>query len=112
MRSTLATGLLLLAFAAPAPAQYGQWFPPPPRPVAEFSGRWYLNGDLNKRCEIIQSPSGRRAEFINENGSSAWGTIRGDRVWIPDWTDGVNDGLEGRVRGDRIIWPNGSYWSR
>ncbi len=112
MRSTLAAALLVLAFAVPVSAQYGLRYPGPWSPVPNLSGTWYLNGDPTKPCEIDQYPPGRRAEFTNEHGSSAWGTIRGNRVWIPDWSDGVSQGLEGRVRGNRIIWPNGSYWSR
>ena len=112
MRSTLAAGLLLLAFVALAPAQDGPRYLPPRRPVPNLNGTWFLNGDTRKPCEIIQYLPGRRAEFTNENGSTAWGTIRGDSVWIPDWSDGVSQGLMGRVRGNRIIWPNGSYWSR
>ncbi len=115
---------LLLAFVLPAPAQVGRWYPgrypPPPPPVQvvprdrvpDLDGTWYMNGDPNKPCEIIQQGSGRRAEFINEHDSSAWGTIRGDRVWIPDWSDGYSQGLEGRIRGNRIVWPDGNFWSR
>jgi hypothetical protein len=80
----------------------------------DISGTWYLHGDLNAVCEIRQyGPDGRRALFINEHGSRAWGEVRGDRVWIPDWEDGFgNRRLEGRIRGDRIVWPDGNYWSR
>ena len=42
----------------------------------------------------------------------AEGTIWDDQVWIPDWSDGVHQGLRGTIAGDRIIWPYGSYWSR
>jgi hypothetical protein len=109
MRSTLAAGLLVLALAVPAEAQR-DWRRP--APVPDISGTWYMNGDRNKPCEIIQYLPNRRAEFTNENGDSAWGTVRGDRVWIPDWTDGRSQGLEGRIRRDRIVWPGGSFWSR
>lgn len=109
MRYTLAAGLLLLALVVPADAQYRSWRT---RPVPNLNGQWFLNGDPNKPCEIIQYPPGRRAEFVNENGSRAWGTIHGDYVYIPDWTDGVSQGLEGRLRGGRIVWPTGSFWSR
>jgi hypothetical protein len=115
MKSTLAAGLLMLALAIPAQAQFGyrRYPPPPPFPaVPDVSGTWYMNGDRNKPCEIDQYPPGRRAEFTNENGSTAWGSVRGDRVWIPEWTDGFSQGLEGRLRGNRIVWPNGSFWSR
>jgi hypothetical protein len=72
-----------------------------------------MNGNEDAPTQIVQPRRDGRALFINENGSRAWGTVRGDRVWIPDWTDGRgSDGLEGRIRGDRIVWPDGSYWSR
>lgn len=74
-------------------------------------GRWFMNGDPTKPCEIRQD--GNRALFINEFGSRARGTVRGSYVLIPDWSDGQgSDGLIGRVRGNRIVWPNGSFWSR
>jgi hypothetical protein len=104
----IAVALLLLpAFVAPAPAQFG----PPPAP--DIAGRWYMGGNLYQPCEIIQvGPDGRRAQFINEHGDRAWGTVYPDHVWVPTWTDGVTPGLMGRIRGDRIIWPNGTYWER
>jgi hypothetical protein len=81
--------------------------------VPNLSGTWYLNGDGDSPCRIIQRRGSDRAQFINENGDRAGGTVRGDRVWIPDWDDGMGgNGLRGRVRGDRIVWPNGTYWSR
>ncbi len=80
--------------------------------VPNLNGYWYLKGDPNARCEIRQEWGGRDAQFINEHGSAAWGTIRDNEVWIPDWSDGVHQGLLGTVVGDRILWPGGSYWSR
>jgi hypothetical protein len=112
MKCPLAAGLLMLALATPAPAQFGIRPVPRPPAVPDLRGTWFLNGDRNKPCQIVQYLPGRRAEFTNENGSTAWGTIRGDRVFIPDWSDGISNGLEGRVRGDRIVWPNGTFWAR
>jgi hypothetical protein len=82
--------------------------------VPDISGTWYNVGNPDQVCEIRQrGPDGRRALFINENGDRASGTVRGDHVYIPDWTDGFgNRGLRGRIRGDRIVWPDGKYWSR
>jgi hypothetical protein len=112
MKCPLAAGLLMLALAVPAPAQVRIQPVPPPPTVPDVSGTWYLNGDRNKPCRIAQYPPGRRAEFTNENGDSAWGTVHAGYVYIPDWSDGSSQGLEGRVRGDRIVWPNGTFWSR
>lgn len=50
------------------------------------------------------------ALFTNEHGSSAWGTVSGDRVFIPEWNEGR--GERGVIRGNRIVWPNGTYWAR
>jgi hypothetical protein len=59
---------------------------------------------------VVQRRLDGRALFINENGSQAWGTVQGDRVFIPDWNDGR--GQRGWVRGDRIVWPDGNFWER
>ena len=84
---------------------------PPVQNTPFIHGRWFMNGDPNKPCEIRQDRN--RALFINENGSRARGTVRGSYVLIPDWSDGQgSDGLIGRVRGNRIVWPNGSFWAR
>jgi hypothetical protein len=110
-RATLALALVL--FAVPAWAG-GPWSQIGPRArVPYIGGAWYMNGQQNAPCGIIQESPDGNAEFINENGSHAWGTVRGDRVWIPDWMDGFNRrGLRGVIRGDRIIWPDGNFWSR
>jgi hypothetical protein len=104
-----AAGVLLLALVVPSEAQHGRYRE---RAIPNLNGQWFLNGDPNKPCQINQYPPGRRAEFINENGSRAWGRVSDDHVFIPDWTDGTSQGLEGRIRGDRIVWPTGTYWSR
>jgi hypothetical protein len=80
--------------------------------IPDLNGTWYMNGDEDSPCEIIQPRPDGRAVFINENGSRARGFVRRDHVWIPKWTDGRRRGLRGRIRGDRIVWPNGTYWSR
>jgi hypothetical protein len=77
--------------------------------ILNLSGTWYMNGDSNAPCEIRQQQGNSRALFVNEHGSGAWGQVRGDRVWIPDWNDGR--GQSGQVRGNRIVWPDGNYWS-
>ena len=78
----------------------------------DLSGTWYLNGDGDRPCYIEQRRDGR-VLFTNEKGSAAWGEMSSGRVWIPDWSPGEGEqGLEGRIRGDRIIWPDGHFWSR
>jgi hypothetical protein len=79
--------------------------------VPYIGGDWYMWGDAAKPCRIVQRRGSDRARFINEHGSEAEGSIRGDRVFIPDWGDN-GQGLEGVIRSDRIIWlPDRSYWS-
>jgi hypothetical protein len=124
--SASAVMALSLVAAAPALAQPGPgpWSPRRQKQVAPWeddrvrylipnvSGTWYMNGNPNAPCEIVQRRPGDRAEFINENGSRAWGTVTRNSVWIPDWSDGWRQGLAGTIRDDRIVWPNGTYWSR
>ncbi len=79
--------------------------------VPDINGRWFLGGDKDKACSIRQRRGSNRALFINENGSRAWGSIRGKRVFIPDWGED-GQGQEGTIRRGRIVWPDGNYWSR
>src|SRR5262245_17071829 len=101
--------VLALAYAAQDAAGAQFW---PPLPVPDISGSWYMNGDRSQRCQVIQTRLDGRALFINEHGSQASGTVQGDQVWIPDWSDGEKQGLVGVIRGPRIVWPNGSFWAR
>jgi hypothetical protein len=104
MRKIIPIALLSMAFAVLAlNADYRDRIP-------NLSGNWYMNGDRQSPCEIRQRPGSNRALFINEHGDRAWGKVRGNRVWIPDWNNG--EGQSGRVRGNRIVWPDGNYWSR
>jgi len=124
MRTLIALALPLLTLIAPtqAQAQYRRWdsdrfFPPvqaaPRTRTPDLSGTWFMNGDPNQPCQVRQRWPERRALFINERGESAWGTIDGDRIWVPDWIGKDNRrGLEGTVRRDQIDWGNGSSWSR
>ncbi len=112
------SSLVLLAFALPVSAQppwgppRGTWRDRPVPAVPNLNGTWYNQGDPGQPTEIRQRGPDGTAIFINENGSRARGEIRGNRVFIPDWSDGHgSQGLEGVIRGDRIIWPDG-YWSR
>ncbi len=81
-------------------------------PVPNISGVWYMRGDPDLPCQILQRQLDGRALFINENGSSAWGTVHRNVVSIPDWSDGSRQGLVGRIRGNRIIWTDNSFWAR
>jgi len=82
------------------------------RPIPNISGTWYMNGNPCAPCQIIQWRKDGSADFVNEHGSRACGTVSGDHVWIPAWSDGRSRGLLGCIRGDRIVWPNGTFWCR
>jgi hypothetical protein len=103
--------LLLLAVAS-VPASAQPFDDPRFDRIPDLNGTWYMNGNGDLPCSIRERPDGR-ALFTNEKGSEARGEVRGYRVYIPDWSPGDDiQGLEGRIRGDQIVWPNGSYWSR
>jgi len=70
-----------------------------------------MGGDNNKPCSIPQGRGSDRALFVNEHGSQARGSIQGQRLFIPSWGEN-GAGQEGTIRGDRIVWTDGSYWSR
>ena len=70
-----------------------------------LTGTWYVNGDQNKRAEIVSTSSGLQAR--NENGDSSRLTIESNGD-VLDW----EGGLQGNVSRNRIDWANRSYWSR
>jgi hypothetical protein len=103
----LAILTVVLSCASLATAQPGG----PWGQVPDISGTWYMGGNPRQPCEIIQRRPDGRALFVNENGSQAWGRIDPNGgMFIPDWNEGR--GQRGRLRGNRIEWPGGSYWSR
>ena len=73
----------------------------------DLEGTWYLNGDRDKRTEIIASRDGFEAR--NEKGSTSRLEVsRNGDVYAQDW----ERGLRGNVRRDRIEWENGTTWTR
>lgn len=111
---------------APVPMQRApsNWFPielvpyerllvqPALARVPNLDGIWYMNGDPGKPTRIVQWRLDGRAMFVNEKGSQAWGSVSADSVWIPEWSDGFQQGLTGAIRGNQIIWPDRNFWSR
>ena len=121
MNRIITTGLLLIALASPVQAQrpWPRYWPNPYQPfpvtpqqnVPNLDGVWFLTGNPLAVCQIRQRPFSTHLMFINEHGSRAPGTIIGNQVWIPTWGEGGR-GLMGRIEGDRIVWPDGNFWSR
>ena len=73
----------------------------------DLEGTWYLNGDRDKRTEIISSRDGFEAR--NERGdTSRLEVTRNGEVHATDW----ERGLRGNIRRDRIEWENGTTWTR
>jgi hypothetical protein len=72
-----------------------------------LTGTWYVNGDRDKRAEIVSTPSGLEAR--NERGdTSRLVTERDGDIRALDW----EGGLRGDTRPGRIDWPNGTTWTR
>ena len=73
----------------------------------QLEGTWYLNGDRNKPAEIVGIRDGMEAR--NETGATS--RLEFDRfgsVRALDW----EGGLRGEIRGDTILWANGTTWTR
>jgi hypothetical protein len=75
--------------------------------LRDLEGTWYLNGDRDKRAQIISSRDGLEAR--NERGDASRLEISRDGdVLARDW----ERGLRGNIRRDRIEWENGTTWTR
>jgi hypothetical protein len=73
----------------------------------QLEGTWYFNGERSRRTEINASRRGLVAR--NENGQTTRLEIsRSGDVYARDW----QGGLRGDVRRDRIVWENGTTWTR
>jgi hypothetical protein len=73
----------------------------------DLEGNWYVNGDRNRRAEIVSTPAGLEAR--NERGqTSRLDLTSGGNVRAAEW----ERGLRGNVRRDQIEWENGTTWTR
>jgi hypothetical protein len=73
----------------------------------QLEGTWYLDGERSRRTEINTSRRGLVA--TNESGKTTRLEIsRSGDVYARDW----EGGLRGDVRRDRIVWENGTTWTR
>lgn len=67
-------------------------------------GNWYVNGDPDKRAEIVLTAGGLEAR--NENGNiSRLNVERAGEIRALDW----EGGLRGDVSRDRIDWSNAQH---
>jgi hypothetical protein len=72
-----------------------------------LEGRWYLGGHRDMPAEIFSTRQGLAA--TNEFGHTTRLAIsRSGDVRALDW----EGGLLGNVRRDRIVWENGTTWTR
>ena len=78
-----------------------------PGSARDLEGSWYVNGDRDRRAEIVSAPGGLEAR--NERGqASRLDITSGGSVRALDW----EGGLRGTVRRDQIEWQNGTTWTR
>lgn len=83
------------------------WTRTPSSQRGNLAGTWYLDGDRNKRVEIVSSRDGLQA--TNERGQTSRLQLdRDNDVRALDW----EGGLRGDVRRDEIEWQNGTTWTR
>lgn len=77
------------------------------RDSRDLEGIWYMEGDRNRRAEVV---AGRRGlEAVNEHGQASRLEVgRGGEVRALDW----ERGLRGELHRDRIEWANGTTWTR
>jgi hypothetical protein len=114
-RIAILTAVLAAVTGAAASAQPFPHFPPQPSTPAvnpyNLAGVWYNAGDPLKPCyiQVVPSPAGPYLLLTNEKGTPSRARfIRGgSRLVADDW-----GGLVGRIRGDRIVWPDGNDWTR
>ncbi len=72
-----------------------------------LEGRWYLNGDRSKLCEIFSTGGSLQAR--NEHGDTTPLVYDGrGSITATNW----EGGLRGDVQRDTIRWANGSTWTR
>ncbi len=78
-----------------------------PGSTRDLEGSWYVNGDRDRRAQIVSAPGGLEAR--NERGQASRLDITGGgSVRALDW----EGGLRGTVRRDQIEWQNGTTWTR
>ena len=114
MFRTLSITAIVFATAGEAAAQPHVPYPRMPYPqvpvASPIEGVWYFRGDPSQPAYIrtVQTPAGPQVIATNEKGSSSPAELSPDgrRVFVYEWN------IEGRLRGRRLVWPNGDFWAR
>ena len=72
-----------------------------------LEGTWYSGGARDKATSIVSTRGGWEAR--NEHGQTSRLVSEGrNSVVALDW----GGGTRAEIRGDRIEWANGTYWTR
>jgi hypothetical protein len=74
-----------------------------------LTGTWYAQGSRSQSCTIRQR--GNNLELSNESGDHASGQITGKRQLTTNWSGTPIAGTV-TLKGDRINWDNGTFWTR
>jgi hypothetical protein len=75
----------------------------------DLQGRWFFGGDRSKPCHIDQHDTS--LSLVNESGQTATGTFTGKYAISTVWSGTTITGTVTRDR-KRILWSNGTYWTR
>jgi hypothetical protein len=106
----LATALAAGAAAAFPAQPYPGYTPQPAPAAADLDGQWFMSGDPFQPTYIqsFRDPFGTYLVLTNERGERSLGRLLpGGRIIADGWGQLVGD-----VRGNRILWRNGSDWIR
>jgi hypothetical protein len=113
-RMAVLTAALAAGTGAAVSAQPFPRFPPQSPPAVnpnDLAGRWYNKGDPLEPCyiQVIPGPLGPYLLLTNEKGTPSRARLirGGTRLIADDW-----GGLVGKIRGSRIVWPDGNDWTR
>jgi hypothetical protein len=85
------------------------WTRCPTRTPVSIQGTWYFGGDRSKACYIDQR--GSTLSLRNESSQRATGSFVSRRTISVNWLGVAITGEISRD-GSRILWSNGTYWTR
>jgi hypothetical protein len=85
------------------------WTRCPAHTPISLQGTWYFGGDRSKPCYIDQRDTS--LSLRNESGQNATGSFTGRHTISTVWLGATITGTVSRDR-TRILWSNGTYWTR